>query len=204
MASTVTYRDPRAWAHGVIADAWTAGQHVARIQARAVGKAAAQPTLDVHDDWSTWEPGHIEAALRTAHGALQQALDAAGVTIQGLTATSVRQVGDVIADGLLDGDSTDTIADDITGLLGGNPVRAELVAVTETARAMTSASVDQYAADGFTQWDWMTTSGACPICVGQEALNPHTVGDDQPPAHPRCRCATSPVVESHTDWITPT
>jgi SPP1 gp7 family putative phage head morphogenesis protein len=68
------------------------------------------------------------------------------------------------------------------------------VAVTETARAMTQASLDAYQANGVDQWNWILSDGACPVCEAQRDDNPHELNDTAPPIHPNCRCAVSPIV----------
>ena len=177
----------------VRAAGWVAGTHVALGQ---TGSTATGPlaTVLTSIDWSTWQPGDIYAALKVADGAFAALLDSAGLTLRGLLDTTVRQIGDAIAAGLLDGASVDTIAASLTGLLAGNDWRALVIAHTETARAMTAATFDVYAANGIRQWDWLTTSGACPACLDAEARNPHDLGEAGPPLHPMCRCAAAPAL----------
>lgn len=175
----------------ILADAWQAGAHAA---AQQVGGTPVELTVgDV--DWGRWEPGNPPAAALASDGQLAVLLEQSGVTVQGVTATTVRELGNAIGDGLLAGDSTDTIAASLSRIVS-DPSRAEMIAHTETARAVTQATLDVYGANGIAQWDWVLSAGACPACQTQAAANPHPVTgpDSQPPEHPRCRCAASPVV----------
>jgi hypothetical protein len=76
----------------------------------------------------------------------------------------------------------------------GDAFRATMIAHTEMARAMTRSTLSTYALNGITEWDLLTTGGACTVCLDIEARNPHPVADggDTPPVHPLCRCAASP------------
>lgn len=178
----------------LIADAWTAGGHAAAGQLSHSGAPVTVGGIgDI--DWSRWEPGHVDAAIRTADGALADALDQADVTIRDVVATTVDRIGNRIADGLLDGLPSDTIGAGLRDLLGGDASRAEMVAHTEVARAMDGASMAVYGANGIAEFDVITSSGACTICLDLAAANPHQVSEGSlVPAHPRCRCASAPHV----------
>jgi SPP1 gp7 family putative phage head morphogenesis protein len=178
---------------GTWADGWVTGAYVGSTQAHGDIPGAVGIVVD-GIDWSTWQPGDVRAAIRTADGAFKSLLSSDGVTIRGLVGTTIDQLGDRIADGLLDGSSVDAIGRSLRDLLDGNADRALMIAHTETARAQTASSLDVYAANGIRQWDWLTASGACPRCADEEQKNPHDLGEVAPPGHPRCRCAVSPVV----------
>jgi hypothetical protein len=70
-----------------------------------------------------------------------------------------------------------------------DPDRAFMIADTETARAMTSASIDTYQENGVEQVDLLTFE-PCDECEELEDANPYDL-DDAPdvPIHPSCRCA---------------
>jgi len=123
--------------------------------------------------------------------------DNAGVTIRGISNATLDRVGSVISEGLLDGESVDSIARNLAGVID-DPARAEMISHTETCRAQSLASVDLYQSEGFTRWTWILSDGACPKCVDQESRNPHAVGDEAPPLHPRCRCSVAPDPSSMT------
>jgi len=175
----------------VMADGWVAGAHVAvRQTAGAAGGAVGEIATGI--DWSAWAPGDGLAALKVADGGLADLLSQAGITVKGLTDTTIRQIGDMIGAGLQAGDNVDTIAGSMWGLLGGDTYRSLMIAQTEVARAMTAATADVYAQNGVRRWDWMTTSGACTACLDRESRNPHDLASEKPPGHPMCRCAMAP------------
>jgi SPP1 gp7 family putative phage head morphogenesis protein len=175
------------------ADAYLAGGHT------AMGQLGSGATLsgniagyEAAMDWDSWSPGHAAAALKDADGGLAALLADADVTIRGITDSAMARLGNALAAGLAAGDSTDTISRSLEDLLG-DATSADRVAVTETARAMTQASLDAYRANGVEQWDWLLTAGACPACEDEWADNPHGIDDSPPPEHPNCRCAVAPV-----------
>lgn len=78
-----------------------------------------------------------------------------------------------------------------------DPVRAEMVAVTETTRAFASVNIQTWGALGYVDgFDWVTAIDelVCPICSEKQSQNPHALTDEHPPAHVRCRCAVRPVM----------
>ena len=179
----------------MIAEGYLTGAHAAATQTGgAVAAAADKASAGV--DWSSWEPGDVGAALRSADGALADLLDSADITVKGIADTALDTLGDRIADGLLNGDSVDTVARNIRDLVDGDANRAQVIARTETARAQVAGSFDSYTEAGVTQFDWVLSDGACPECEAEADANPHDIGDDGPPEHPSCRCATSPIAAS--------
>lgn len=165
------------------ADAYNAGTMAAKVQMGNI------PT-----GWADWKPGMTDANQITALG-WKEALNDAGITLKGITDTTVNKLAYRIADGVNAGDPSDVIGGMLDDVLG-DPLRAELISHTETARMLTNAAMDQYALFGVKQWDLVTSAGACPTCQSLEDQNPHDVGDGkQPPVHPRCRCAASPHLE---------
>lgn len=183
----------------VYPDAWLAGEHAADLQlaGHVVSPEVSAAVATV--DWGAWKPGSPLAADKIASPGLTSLLDDIGVRVDGIQSTVLDLVGDRIADGLSQGLPADRIADDITDLVGSGS-RAELIAHTEAARGLELASFDVYQRNGVTEWDLVTSAGACPICLGVEAANPHPVADqsDMPPIHPRCRCSSAPRADSIT------
>lgn len=153
-------------------------------------------TLDGVDDvnWDDWQPGDAAASALTSDGALADLLDQTGTTIDGIIGSRLDQLGNAIGDGLARGDSIDTIAANLDGIIS-DPGRAEMIAHTETARAQSAASLATYAANGVGQWKWVLSDGACDECVDAADNGPYAVGDaaaPDVPLHPYCRCSTSP------------
>lgn len=78
-------------------------------------------------------------------------------------------------------------------------LRAEMVAVTEISNAWNSGAVDaaQAAIDGGSDIEkaWVTEDDPCPECEENEGEGfidfdeDFASGDDQPPAHPNCKCS---------------
>ncbi len=143
--------------------------------------------------WSTWEPGQWSAAAaKVADGRLKDVLDNLNITIDGITSSAIDDIGDAIGRGIYAGDSYQATAKEITAIVG-SPTRADLIANTEYGRAMSAASMDEYAASGVEQCSWLAEDSACEECAGNASGSPYKL-DDAPtqPAHPRCRCALAP------------
>lgn len=183
-------------------DAYLAGAHAAAAALAEAGLAATVAAgfgaLDAKVNWEDWQPGWGQAADELAGSAGGRGLDVllsqAQVTIRGIEGTTLDRLAALLAEGVESGASVDTISDDIEAFVGSS-VRADMIAITEVARAMTVATLDTYQANGLTQWNWLTTPGACPECAAEESANPHPLSDAGPPAHPRCRCVAAPVVD---------
>jgi hypothetical protein len=145
--------------------------------------------------WSTWERGWGQAAAKDADGGLKALLDQADITIRGLTDSAIRDMGDAIGRGIEAGDSYEATAKEITAIVG-SPARADLIANTEYGRAMSAASMDEYAASGVQEKDWLCEDDACELCQANAAASPLGIDEDWPsgeyPCHPGDRCAVAP------------
>jgi|YNPMSStandDraft_1061717.scaffolds.fasta_scaffold00219_28 HK97 family phage portal protein len=78
-----------------------------------------------------------------------------------------------------------------------SPVRAEMIAVTETTRAYANANLEYWSTLEYVKaFDWVTAVDelVCPICSAKSSANPHPLTAERPPAHVRCRCAVRPVL----------
>lgn len=177
----------------LVIDALTTGDHAAALQ------LGPDPLVHVSGiDWDAWTPGDARAAALVADGGLKDLLDEAGLRIKGINDTTLERIGNRIADGLTSGEDVQTVARGIRSSVLGDAFRATLIAHTEMARAMTQSTLSTYRLNGIRQWALLTTGGACQLCLDVEARNPHDVTDrtdQEPPLHPLCRCAVSPVVE---------
>ena len=151
-----------------------------------LAQAAAKPI-----DWNSWTPGHPLAATNLADGMLSANLDSLGITLDGIGQTSIDRIGNAIASGVSQGFPARTIASSVNAIIA-DPVRAMTIAVTESNRAYNLASVDQYAASGTKQFEWIAYDTACPECAALEGV--HDLSDDVPPEHPNCRCTVAAVV----------
>lgn len=144
--------------------------------------------------WSEWKPGYGQAAASAADGGMRAMLDEAGIRIQGITDTLTDDIGNTISRGLSQGDSIETVAKAVTDQIGPVP-RAEAIANTEYARAMTTASVETYEANAVAHVNWLAEADACPECEANADGSPYPTGEaPTPPEHPNCRCALAPAV----------
>lgn len=186
---------------GLRTDSYWLGQHTAARQLRDAGyEGIDDPTADL--DWGKFQPGDPAAAgLLDATGGLEQLLADVGITVQGVTSTTLAEISTQLGYALVGGWSGSQLADAIDGILS-DPSRAEMIADTELCRAVSTATLATYLVNGVGQSEWLDTGGACPICQANAAAGPVTTGqafpsgDPSPPAHPRCRCALTPVPES--------
>lgn len=141
--------------------------------------------------WDAWTPGNIPAAGLLGNGGLATLLDSVDVTVKGIEGSTLDGLGNLLANGVAQGLSVDSIAGTLTDFVG-DPDRAFLIADTETARGVEAASQSGYADAGVEQWDWLDSPGACGDCVGYASDGPYDVGGGPDlPAHPRCRCSSA-------------
>ena len=194
-----------------VEDAWLQGYMVGTRSARAVtdNLAAGIPPRDagtVEVDWGGWTPGDISAARRimTEDGSIEPWLNLlrdAGITIKRVTANRLEQVAKCLSDGLQKGLSPDQIARDLRTTIN-DPAWCYKVAVTETNRAMSAATLDTYRYAGLDASEWMTAldQRVCRTCKANEDAGPVALGqrfpsgDYHPPSHPHCRCALIPTL----------
>lgn len=164
--------------------------------------AAAAPTPDSTIDWGAWTPGSNATAAQLIaddpSSGLAALLHKAAITIDGIQGTLLQDLSNVLAGAADAGASVSETAKRISDLIG-DPVRAERIANTELARAMTSATLDTYATNGVRQKEWILSEGACPLCEENAEDGSIDIDEDftngDPPAHPGCVCAVGPVVD---------
>lgn len=187
-------KDIEASVYNALADAYVAGKFVS---ADSLLESITTGTLDgesIEDYWNTWAPGNVEASDLLKDKGFQALLRAAGISVKGISDTTLDQMGTLLAEGADRGDSIDTIAGSLLDLID-NPDRAYLIANTEINRAVSDSSLDTFREMGLTQWEWLVSDGACPECQEMADSGPIDLSDDadQPPLHPGCRCAVSPL-----------
>lgn len=183
------------------ADSYLAGTHAAAQQigggASVVGNYSG---LDASIDWDTWTPGYAQAASEVADHGLSGLLTAAADTVSGIASTDLVSIAGLISDGLAAGDTIDAIADSIEGFLG-DPTRAEMIAWTETNRAMSLAAMSTYRFNGVATKRWLVME-PCTECADNEAAGDIPLDQDfpdgasEPPAHPWCKCSIAPGSDS--------
>ena len=174
----------------IYGDAYLIGTHAAaNVLGPGGGSVVFLSGLDQETNWDTWEPGNPEAALKAAQGGLAALLEARAITIKGISGTTLDRLGDVIAKGVEAGESTQAIYLEVRKFVD-NPVRATMIARTETARAVWSAAMTSYEQSGVAEWAWLAAPGACPICLQNSVGGPYPMGGGPAfPSHPQDRCA---------------
>lgn len=176
-------------------------------------RSAAAMVMQTAVDWGAWQPGDPEAAALVGASAdgFQALLDTYGVSeIKALSDTGMDRFLAQLGDTLLTGDSAGALARKIEPLINP-PSRAQTIAVTEVARAVSAATLHRYIQDGVTRKDWLVAPDerVCKSCLDNEAAGAILTsalfpsGVPAPPAHPRCRCAATPAEVHGVDLTNP-
>ncbi len=187
-------------------DALAAALNELATQSYGAGVVSAQDQLGLATAWDTWQPGYAAAAEQLAGGGLQDLLDAQGVTIQSILDGRIGALGSALEDAVSSGASIDQTAGILTDLLS-NPDYADMIANTETNRAMSAASMDEYRANGVAEVDWLLSGNPCPECEENADAAPIPLGEawpnDDPPVHPSCECSLAPADTGSTGEAAP-
>lgn len=130
-----------------------------------------------------------------------------------ITETTRSQLQDAFADWIGSGKPLDDMIARMETLF--SPVRAEMVAVTETTRIYAEANLRTWEATGVVggkKWHTVFDNKVCEICepihLDEVPLSvPFLGGDNEehmnPPAHVRCRCWLAPILIEQP-WLTQT
>jgi SPP1 gp7 family putative phage head morphogenesis protein len=168
-------------------------------------KAAGDPyEAEARPDWGSWTPGDAKAArlMLDADGrldGLRAMLERAGVSIASIAEHRLDALAAVLHTSLGEGWSGARLAAALRSVLDDSRW-ARMVATTETARAVSQASLGRYRDNGVEAKEWMSAEDqrVCKICNENEGDGPIALdayfnsGDDAPPGHPDCRCAIAP------------
>ena len=181
-------------------EGYVAGTHAA-MGALPAGIEAVGPTWEASIDWDNWTPGNASAAAELAGAdggrGLATLLDDADVVIRGISDFTMETLARELAAGVEAGESTAQLTARLQGALS-DPVRAEMVARTEVARAQTVATLDTYRENGMGGRRWLAASDAEADCAALDgdvwALD--DAGAPDLPYHPNCRCSWVPVLAS--------
>jgi len=112
-----------------------------------------------------------------------------------------RRLAKTISDGIANKRGIPSLARDIRGTFGDmSRYRSQLIARTETANALSQASLDRMKDMEIEGKEWVTVGDGkvSPECQNNEAEGVIPVGQmfssgvDAPPQHPDCRCAIAP------------
>lgn len=159
-------------------------------------------------NWDNWSPGDTQAAYEVlgidGGRGLKQMLDDAGVMIRSIESSRLDALANRLAEALQEGWSSDQLSRSLRDLIE-DKAWADMVAQTELSRAVSYSTLLTYRSQGVTKSIWLTAHDqrVCPVCrdndgqsraIGQDFPS----GDSQPPAHPRCRCALGPDIDSIT------
>jgi len=175
------------------------GYCVARHQLKDYEKAAVGSV-----DWDGWVPGDPTTARLLLQGentpGLRGLLSKANITIKGINETRLSELSTVLREAIDAGSSIATTAKAIQERVRNNSAWAEVVARTETRRAVTTSSIDYYRNADVQMKEWLTSGSAVDECkefqdMGPIPLDADWDGNDGPPAHPNCLCVVLPVIQ---------
>ena len=121
--------------------------------------------------------------------------------VSAINETSQTFLQETISAWVSSGQPLNVLAEQLATMFG--PVRAEMISVTEVTRAFAQGNIEAWRESGvinLMQWNTANDDLVCEICM---PLNGMTDGLDgefgeaggPPPAHVRCRCWLSPVVQ---------
>lgn len=122
-----------------------------------------------------------------------------------LDGTTRDMIRGTITKGLADGLAAEAIADLLQKSHAFSADRAQLIAMTEIARANSEGALESYreakAAGVNIKKAWFNLEDSCEVCSKNadqgpiELEEPFQSGDMTTPGHPDCRCATTPVID---------
>jgi SPP1 gp7 family putative phage head morphogenesis protein len=187
------------WATGYLLGDLAAQELIAEAERRQSKSAdIVKVDIEVGIDWASWQPGdQISALILKPTRAFRKLLEAQGITLKELTNTELRDIGNAIGEAIELGLSPKQAAKLISKTVA-SPMRALMIAITESNRAVSAATVARYQDAGLAEMEW-TTFDPCPTCAQNDGQTvaigaPFPSGNTQPPAHPNCRCALLPVI----------
>lgn len=115
--------------------------------------------------------------------------------VKGINATSRQVLQDKIPRWAASGKPLPALEKELAPHFGAT--RARMIAATEVTRAYAEGHRQSYKVAGLKRWRWYTAvdERVCPTC-GPRHGRTYPLDAAIPPAHPRCRCWISPVVDS--------
>lgn len=112
-----------------------------------------------------------------------------------------RRLAKVIGDGIEGKRGIPGLAKDLRSEFGDmRKYRSAMIARTETANALSQASLDTMKDMGIDGKEWVVAGDPCDICADNAAAgiiplgDTFPSGDATPPAHPNCECALAPAI----------
>lgn len=168
-----------------------------------MGSDMAQESLGLSAglNWDTWTPGNSAAANTISSERLNELLNGSQ-TLDSLNSTTLERIATQLSNGLEQGWGADRTSQGINDAID-DPLRAMVIARTETSRALNESTITDYKDAGIEQIEWQGAD-PCPICEENdgEVINlgeTFPSGDEYPPAHPNCICTTLAVIPTGFD-----
>lgn len=167
----------------------------ARVRKVAPSRDELLRTLTIN--WNTWKPGNRAAALRLRPSSLLYELLNRGTSMSDeITMTTVKRIGTILARTLEEGVTPRKAALLIDEMID-DPVRAVMIAQTETSYAVVQSSLDLYRESGVEMVEYLVAD-PCDACAENEQASPLPLGQEfpngNPPVHPNCMCDLAPYV----------
>ena len=198
----------------IYGESYMTGVHAAVTQIGS-GGTPPPPTRRLYDsqEWKDWEPSEMRAARLLRDGGLQDMLEKSGLNIGSIIGdildTALTRMGNTLADGMNAGLPPEALAQAIEDSVSAN---AMMIAVTESGRAQSAATIQTYDENGIGQYNWLAEDDACKDCRTNADNGPYDVPeggsiedlDPMQPEHPNCRCCYLPVVLVDGENVAPT
>lgn len=121
----------------------------------------------------------------------------AAALVKGLTDDMRKRIVTELVDGISKGEGSNELARRIRDEVDVSMERASVIARTETMTAFNDAAKDNYAVNGVTEVEWLSSTEDGRLCEECADLNGKKyLIDSAPdcPAHPNCRCTLLPVI----------
>lgn len=113
----------------------------------------------------------------------------------------------LLRQGLIQGKNPRQLASHLQKLFGVSKYNAERLMRTELARVQIDAQKQSYEQNNFEQYMFLALGTACEACLDLDGkhfkVKDMMPGDNAPPIHPNCRCATSAYMDenSYNEWL---
>jgi SPP1 gp7 family putative phage head morphogenesis protein len=156
----------------------------------------------VTTNWDNWKPGDVDTALNLKNFQKYLAKVNADSYFKTFNKETIVNLGTALSDSIELGLDAESAAVMISKHVA-SPSRALTIAITEQNRAMSFSTIERYKDAGLAKMEW-AVSDPCDICAkndGQVIVigQAFASGDQQPPAHPHCRCVLLPVIPGMED-----
>lgn len=149
------------------------------------------------------EAGLVDAAFDLELPEVQEVLDTISTRVKTVAGTTREAVMELVGQAAREGHGVDWLTDQLQEHYAFSPIRAEVIAATETAQAYSAGAMLAYKRSGQvrgTEW-LLAASDFCPKCEEAAARGVVPLGEEyapgvpHPPMHTRCRCSISAVLE---------